>query len=755
MLSTQKQDERYHCVNIDLCYLSRHSVLSVLRLGMRELLLLLISPVCLAGGIETITRVLTLEDQAVELQERIDCHPDPGASQARCEERGCVWAGDGREFTEEGPPFCYYPPGYGYSQVGEPQVTADGYLVHLVRNTEDVMFGEESAHIWVNIEIQKPYRLRVKISDDKPRFEVPINIPSDGVMPEDPEFEVSFTNSPVWGFQVTRRSSQEVLVDTALPGLVFSEQFIQLPLKLPATSALYGWGENEQDRLRHDMSWRRWALYARDQPPDGATNMYGVHPRLTVLDQAGDAFGLLFLNSAAQEISLTPAPAIIYRTIGGLLDLYIFLGPGPEAVVQQYTEAVGRYPLPPYWSLGFHLCRYGYLNLDNMKAAVERTREFNIPQDAQWGDIDIMDRNLDFTISQERFGGLSQYVDELKVTGVRFVTIQDPCISTGEPNNTYRPFELGQQLDVWVKKKSGGPITGQVWPSDPVYFPDFTNPRTELWWSLLITEFHDTIAYDGLWIDMNEPSNFVAGDMTEGCEGTPVNFPPYLPAIRLEDPSHGLADKSLCGDAQHSLGQHYDVHNMFGWAQSAPSLAGVREATGARGLVLSRSTFVGSGQWVAHWLGDNFSNWENLRRSVIGVIQFNQFGIPMVGADICGFIGETTEELCARWHQLGAFYPFSRNHNTFGATDQDPGYFGEPLASIAREALTIRYFLLPYLYLLFYRHSVRGDTVARPLWHEFPTDLNTWDIDDQFLWGEALLISPVLEVRQKYFSIIN
>merc|ERR1712001_204499 len=98
----------------------------------------------------------------------------------------------------EGPPFCYYPPGYGYFQLGDPVVTADGYLVHLVRNTEDVMFGEESVDIWVNIEIQKPYRLRVKISDDKPRFEVPINIPSDGVMPDNPDFEVTFSNSPVW-----------------------------------------------------------------------------------------------------------------------------------------------------------------------------------------------------------------------------------------------------------------------------------------------------------------------------------------------------------------------------------------------------------------------------------------------------------------------------------------------------------------------------------------------------------------------------
>ena len=566
------------------------------------LLLFLTTRVSSAGDCVTLTQVVTLEQQTVEVEDRVDCHPDPAATQERCEARGCVWrVSEPRLEGEEGPPFCYYPPDYGYSMLGEPLVTKDGYLVHLVKNTEDSMFGGEVSDIWLKIEMQKPYRLRIRISDDKPRFEVPITIASDGVMPSEPDYEVSFTTSPVFGVKVSRRSSQEVLLDTAVPGLVFSDQFIQLPVRLPAGSGVYGWGENEQHSFRHSLDWRRWAVYGRDQPPDGPTNMYGVHPRLTVIDQSGDTFGLLFLNSAAQEISLTPAPAVIYRTIGGLLDLYMFLGSRPEQVVQQYTEAVGRFPLPPYWSLGFHLCRYGYLNLDNMRAAVQRTRQFNIPQDAQWGDIDIMERNLDFTISQDRFGELPQYVDQLKEEGVRFVTIQDPCISTGEPNCTYRPFDLGEELDVWVKKASGGPVKGQVWPSDPVYFPDYTNPRTELWWSLLVREYHDTIAYDGLWIDMNEPSNFVSGDMQEGCASTSVNFPPYLPAIRVDEASHGLADKSLCGDAQHSLGQHYDVHNMFGWAQSASTLAGVREATGARGLVLSRSTFVGSGQWVAHW----------------------------------------------------------------------------------------------------------------------------------------------------------
>ena len=118
----------------------------------------------------------------------------------------------------------------------------------------------------------------------------------------------------------------------------------------------------------------------------------------------------------------------------------------------------------------------------------------------------------------------------------------------------------------------------------------------KVWWQQLIKEFHETIKYDGLWIDMNEPSNFYPGDLYEGCEGNNINFPPYIPGIRLDSAANGIADKSLCGDSVHHMGRHYDVHNLFGWSQSQPTLAGVREATGGRGLVLSRSTFVGSGQ---------------------------------------------------------------------------------------------------------------------------------------------------------------
>lgn len=80
------------------------------------------------------------------------------------------------------------------------------------------------------------------------------------------------------------------------------------------------------------------------------------------------------------ETALQPAPALTWRTIGGVLDLYMFMGPSPSEVIQQYTEVIGRSFMPPYWSLGFHLCKFGYHSVNETMAVVKRMQEAKIPQ---------------------------------------------------------------------------------------------------------------------------------------------------------------------------------------------------------------------------------------------------------------------------------------------------------------------------------------------------------------------------------------
>lgn len=173
-------------------------------------------------------------------------------------------------------------------------------------------------------------------------------------------------------------------------------------------------------------------------------------------------------------------------------------------------------------------------------------------------------------------------------------------------------------------------------------------------------------------------------------------------------------------------------------------MSALKKLIGKRSVVISRSTFPSAGLHGGHWLGDNTATFNDLYLSIPGILNFNLFGVPLVGADICGFNGNTNKELCARWTQLGAFYPFSRNHNTKSAMSQDPASFGADFAGMARNVLLTRYLLIPYLYTMFAQAHTLGSAVARPLFYEFPKDPTTYPVDRQFLLGPALLITPVL-----------
>ena len=267
-------------------------------------------------------------------------------------------------------------------------------------------------------------------------------------------------------------------------------------------------------------------------------------------------------------------------------------------------------------------------------------------------------------------------------------------------------------------------------------FPDWTHPNVTTYWTKLVKDFHKVIEFDGLWIEMNEPVNFITG-RAQGCPVNSLEVPPYLPKILLENEPRMLAEKTICMSAKCFLGdKHYNTHSLYGLSQSIPTQRSVQTVLNKRSLVITRSTYPSTGKYAGHWLRDNLSAWGQMHKSVIGMLEFSLFGVSYIGADICGFRDNCDKSLCQRWMQLGAFYPFARNHNSFWATPQDPGYFGPGFAKNARTVLLVRYTLLPYLYTLFYKAHTTGATVVRPLMHEFTSDKNTWQIDRQFYGGQ-------------------
>lgn len=135
----------------------------------------------------------------------------------------------------------------------------------------------------------------------------------------------------------------------------------------------------------------------------------------------GNCHGVFFLNSNAQDVWLNyknGQRTLFFDTIGGILDMYFFTGPTCEAVVQQYQQVIGTPFLPPYYALGWHQCRWGYLNLSNTRAVVENYKKYSIPLDSIWNDIDFFDGYKDFTTDPVNFPGqqVKEFIDDLHQT---------------------------------------------------------------------------------------------------------------------------------------------------------------------------------------------------------------------------------------------------------------------------------------------------------------------------------------------------
>ncbi|KAM5240873.1 neutral alpha-glucosidase C isoform 4-T5 [Hipposideros larvatus] len=511
---------------------------------------------------------------------------------------------------------------------------------------------------------------------------------------------------------------------------------IGLDFSLHGFEYLYGIPQHaESHQLKNTSDGDAYRLYNLDvygYKIYDKKGIYGSVPYLLAHKQ-GRTLGIFWLNSSETLVEINTEPQmgpvaakqevrprtdVHWMSESGIIDVFLLMGPTPSDVFKQYSSLTGTQAMPPFFSLGYHQCRWNYEDEQDVKAVDEGFDKHDIPYDVIWLDIEHTEGKRYFTWDKKRFPNPERMQELLQNKKRKLVVISDPHIKI-DPD--YSVYAKAKEQGFFVRNHEGGDFEGVCWPGLSCYL-DFTNPEVREWYSRLFA----FSAYQGstdilyIWNDMNEPSVF-------------------------RGPEQTMQKNAI----HHGNWEHRELHNIYGFYQQVATAEGLiqRSKGKERPFVLTRSFFAGSQKYGAVWTGDNRAKWSYLKISIPMLLTLNVTGISFCGADVGGFIGNPEAELLVRWYQAGAYQPFFRGHATIKTKRREPWLFGEEHTRLIREAIRERYALLPYWYSLFYRAHVASEPIMRPLWVEFPDELETFGVEDEYMLGCALLVHPVTEPK--------
>ena len=373
--------------------------------------------------------------------------------------------------------------------------------------------------------------------------------------------------------------------------------------------------------------------------------------------------------------------------------------------------------MPPLWALGYQQCRWSYYPESKVKEVADGFRKNKIPCDAIYLDIDYMDGYRCFTWNRKYFPDPKKMIRDLNDKGFKTVVIIDPGIRV---DDNYGVFKEGKAKKYFCRRSDDYFMEGHVWPGR-CQFPDFTNPVVREWWGGLFDELVQ-LGVAGVWNDMNEPAVFGAGTFPDD--------------VRHQYDGH--------------RGSHRKAHNVYGMQMVRATYEGLRKLMkNKRPFTITRAGYSGLQRYSCVWTGDNVASWEHLKLGNIQCQRLSMSGISFCGTDIGGFSGEPDGELFTRWIQLGVFSPFMRAHSAGDTREREPWCFGEPFTSINRKFIELRYRLMPYFYSAFWEHHRYGFPILRPLvMSEQDVEINHFR-QDEFTFGDKILVCPVMEQGQK------
>lgn len=528
---------------------------------------------------------------------------------------------------------------------------------------------------------------------------------------------------------------------------------IRLCCRMEEEDVVYGLGEQVRGINKRGFS---YISYAEDDSIhiESRHSLYGAHNFL-VLNRRNQkenpdgsrSFGI-FVDDPGKvlfDVGETKQDQLVIQA-GSDCVIYVIEGEGMKEIVKQFRRLIGQSYLPPKWAFGYQQSRWGYQNEEDVREVVKGHHDRGIPLEAVYLDIDYMEAYKDFTVDEKKFPEFKSFVGEMKERGVHLVPIIDAGVKI---EKGYPVYEEGVRNHYFCKDENGEDFVAAVWPGR-VHFPDVLNPEARAWfggkYEILMEQ-----GIDGFWNDMNEPAIFYSEKNLKKVmeevislkdENLDIDSYFHLTGIvaglanNQEDYRsfyHNVDGVKLC---------HDKVHNLYGFHMTrAAAEAFGRIAPDQRTLLFSRSSYTGMHRYGGIWTGDNESWWSHILLSIQQMPSLNMCGILYTGSDIGGFASDTTEDLLMRWLEAAMFTPLMRNHSAKGTRRQEVYQF-EHIEDF-RNIIRMRYGLVPYIYSEYMKAALKDEMYFRPVAFDYPEDSFAYQVEDQLMVGESVMIAPV------------
>ena len=480
--------------------------------------------------------------------------------------------------------------------------------------------------------------------------------------------------------------------------------------KLRPEEKLFGGGQRVlgMDRRGHRLPLYNQAHYGYQ---DHSEQMYFGLPGV----MSSDKYILMFDNSAKGYLDLGASQSGIlqFDAQAGRTAYLVAMSDSYQSLINHYTHATGKQPMPPIWALGSMASRFGYRSEAQAREVVAEYQRQNMPLDAiifdlYWFGAEVkgLMGNLDW--DRTTFPTGEQMISDFKASGINTILISEPFILTTSNN-----WQAGAENQAFAVDNAGKPVTFDFYFGNGSLVDVFSKEGQDWFWSFYKKQLDWGVA--GFWGDLGEPE------------------------VHPQHAIHQLSDT-----AQNAYAD--EIHNVYGHQWAKTLFNGFREEKPKqRPFIMMRSGFAGSQRYgMIPWTGDVSKSWSALNAQVELSLQMGLLGLGYTHSDLGGFVESEKfdEELYVRWLQFGAFQPVFRPHSQ-DATLPEPVFHGEEVSQLIKTALSWRYQLLPYNYSIAYQNHSQGTPLMRPRFFiDEANDENFLDTD-AYLWGPNLLVVPV------------